>query len=132
MLYSQCLQYVALNLSTAYKNFFDKRAGFPNFKSKHGRQLISYLSNVKLEGDYIEMPGKVGKIYCKQERKFDDQIKTVTISLNPDGKYFASVLVDDGKETPQASSSLKAVGIDLGLLIFILPAMGASLITPPC
>lgn len=76
------------------------------------------------------MPGKVGKIYCKQERKFDDQIKTVTISLNPDGKYFASVLVDDGKETPQASSSLKAVGIDLGLLIFVLPAMGASLITP--
>jgi putative transposase len=40
--YSQCLQSVALNLSTAYKNFFDKRAGFPRFKSKHGRQSISY------------------------------------------------------------------------------------------
>ena len=31
--YSQCLQSVALNLSTAYKNFFEKRGGFPKFKS---------------------------------------------------------------------------------------------------
>jgi putative transposase len=36
--YSQSLQLVALNLSTAYKNFFDKRGGFPSFKSKLGRQ----------------------------------------------------------------------------------------------
>ena len=27
--YSQCLQVVALNLSTAYKNFFDHRGGYP-------------------------------------------------------------------------------------------------------
>ena len=39
--YSQCLQVVALNLSTAYKNFFDKRAKLPRFKSKHGRQSIT-------------------------------------------------------------------------------------------
>ena len=37
--YSQCLQVVALNLSTAYKNFFDKRAMLPKFKSKHGSRL---------------------------------------------------------------------------------------------
>jgi putative transposase len=30
--YSQCLQVVALNLSTAYKNFFEKRARYPRFK----------------------------------------------------------------------------------------------------
>lgn len=43
--YSQCLQVVALNLSTAYKNFFDKRSGFPSFKSKHGRQSQFSFSN---------------------------------------------------------------------------------------
>ncbi|PLZ89369.1 hypothetical protein CEN44_13350 [Fischerella muscicola CCMEE 5323] len=32
--YSQVLQATTLNLTTAYKNFFDKRAGFPKFKSK--------------------------------------------------------------------------------------------------
>jgi putative transposase len=46
--YSQVLQATTLNLTTAYKNFFDKRAGFPRFKSKHGKQSIQYPQNVKI------------------------------------------------------------------------------------
>jgi putative transposase len=128
--YSQCLQYVALNLSTAYKNFFEKRTAFPRFKSKHGKQSISYPSNVKLDGDYLKLPGKVGLIYCKQDRKFDGQIKTVTVSLNPDGKYYASVLVDDGREIPQFSTEGKAIGIDLGLTHFCITSNGSKFDNP--
>ena len=128
--YSQCLQYVALNLSTAYKNFFEKRTGFPRFKSKHGKQSISYPSNVKLDGDYLKLPGKVGLIYCKQDRKFDGQIKTVTVSLNPDGKYYASVLVDDGREIAQLSTEGKAIGIDLGLTHFCITSNGSKFDNP--
>jgi putative transposase len=128
--YSQCLQYVALNLSTAYKNFFEKRTGFPRFKSKHGKQSISYPSNVKLDGDYLKLPGKVGLIYCKQDRKFDGQIKTVTVSLNPDGKYYASVLVDDGRAIPQFSTEGKAIGIDLGLTHFCITSNGSKFDNP--
>lgn len=128
--YSQCLQYVALNLSTAYKNFFDGRAGFPQFKSKHGRQSISYPSNVKLDGGYLKLPGKVGKIYCQQDRKFDGQIKTVTVSVNPDGKYFASVLVDDKKQAPQVKCEGKAIGIDLGLTHFCISSDGSKIDHP--
>lgn len=128
--YSQCLQFVALHLSTAYKNFFEKRAGFPNFKSKHGRQSISYPSNVKLDGDYLKLPGKVGKVYCQQDRNFLGQIKTVTVSLNCDGKYFASILVDDGKDLPTVSSIGKAVGIDLGLTHFCITSDGSLFDNP--
>ena len=128
--YSQCLQYVALNLSTAYKNFFEKRTGFPRFKSKHGKQSISYPSNVKLDGDYLKLPGKVGLIYCKQDRKFDGHIKTVTVSLNPDGKYYASVLVDDGRELAQLSTEGKAIGIDLGLTHFCITSNGSKFDNP--
>jgi putative transposase len=128
--YSQCLQYVALNLSTAYKNFFEKRTAFPRFKSKHGKQSISYPSNVKLDGDYLKLPGKVGLIYCKQDRKFDGQIKTVTVSLNPDGKYYASVLVDDGRELAQLSTEGKAIGIDLGLTHFCITSNGSKFDNP--
>ncbi|MGF1589014.1 MAG: RNA-guided endonuclease InsQ/TnpB family protein [Pleurocapsa sp.] len=124
--YSQCLQYVALNLSTAYKNFFEKRSRFPKFKSKHGRQSISYPSNVKLDSNYIKLPGKVGLVYCQQDRTFEGQIKTVTVSQNPDGKYYASILVDDGKETPIASTEGKAVGIDLGLTHFCITSDGSK------
>ena len=128
--YSQCLQYVALNLSTAYKNFFEKRAGFPRFKSKHGRQSISYPSNVKLDGDYLKLPGKIGRVYCKQERSFEGQIKTVTVSQNPDGKYFASILVNDNKDLPSVSSEGKAVGIDLGLTHFCITSDGSKFDNP--
>ena len=128
--YSQCLQYVALNLSTAYKNFFEKRTGFPRFKSKHGKQSISYPSNVKLDGDHLKIPGKVGLIYCKQDRKFDGKIKTVTVSLNPDGKYYASVLVDDGRELAQLSTEGKAIGIDLGLTHFCITSNGSKFDNP--
>ena len=128
--YSQCLQYVALNLSTAYKNFFEKRTGFPRFKSKHGKQSISYPSNVKLDGDHLKLPGKVGLIYCKQDRKFDGEIKTVTVSLNPDGKYYASVLVNDGRELAQLSTEGKAIGIDLGLTHFCITSNGSKFDNP--
>ncbi|MEA5498262.1 RNA-guided endonuclease InsQ/TnpB family protein [Limnoraphis robusta] len=128
--YSQCLQVVALNLSTAYKNFFEKRARLPRFKSKHGRQSISYPQNVKFEGDYLKLPGKIGLVYCRRHREFEGTIKTVTVSKNPDGKYYASVLVDDGKETPNPSTNGKAIGIDLGLTYFAVTSDGSKFENP--
>ncbi|MGJ5673965.1 MAG: RNA-guided endonuclease InsQ/TnpB family protein, partial [Nostochopsis sp.] len=53
--YSQVLQATTLNLTTAYKNFFDKRAGFPKFKSKHGKQSIQYPQNVKVVDGNIKL-----------------------------------------------------------------------------
>ncbi|CCI00561.1 transposase (fragment) [Microcystis aeruginosa PCC 9717] len=89
--YSQCLQVVALNLSQAYQNFFEKRARLPRFKSKHGKQSISYPANIKFEGDYLKLP-QIGLVYCVRHWEFAGTIKTVTIS-----KYYASILVDDGQ-----------------------------------
>jgi putative transposase len=128
--YSQCLQVVALNLSQAYQNFFEKRARLPKFKSKHGKQSISYPANVKFEGDYLKLPGKVGLVYCVRHREFAGTIKTVTISKNPDGKYYASILVDDGLELPSQSSDGKAIGIDLGLNHFAITSNGSKYDNP--
>lgn len=128
--YSQCLQVVALNLATAYKNFFEKRARLPRFKSKKGRQSITYPQNIKIEGDYIKLPGKVGKLYCRQHRGFEGQIKSATVSLNPDGKYYVSILIDDGREQPEPNSEGKAVGIDLGLNHFAITSDGSKYDNP--
>jgi len=128
--YSQCLQVVALNLSQAYQNFFEKRARLPRFKSKHGKQSISYPANVKFEGDYLKLPGKVGLVYCVRHREFAGTIKTVTISKNPDGKYYASILVDDGLESLETSTDGKAIGIDLGLNHFAITSNGSKYDNP--
>ena len=127
--YSQCLQVVALNLSTAYKNFFDKRAMLPKFKSKHGRQSISYPQNVKFDGDKINLP-KIRLVHCHRHRDFEGDIKTVTVSRNPDGKYFVSVLVDDGKANPELVLVDKAVGIDVGLTHFAITSDGSKFDNP--
>ncbi|MEZ2276497.1 MAG: IS200/IS605 family element RNA-guided endonuclease TnpB [Microcoleus sp.] len=127
--YSQCLQVVALNLSTAYKNFFDKRALLPKFKSKHGRQSISYPQNVKFDGDKINLP-KIGLVHCQRHRDFEGDVKTVTVSRNPDGKYFVSVLVDDGKANPELMPVDKAIGIDVGLTHLAITSDGSKFDNP--
>jgi putative transposase len=123
--YSQSLQVVALNLSTAYKNFFDKRGGFPRFKSKHDRQSASYPQNVKVLEGSIKFP-IIGEVKAKIHRKYEGAVKTVTVSQNRDGSYFASVLVDDGIATPKATTKGNAIGLDVGLTDFLVTSEGSK------
>ena len=101
----------------------------PRFKSKHARQLISYPANVKFEGDYLKLP-KIGLVYFVRHREFEGTIKTVTISKNPDGKYYASVLVNECKEQPKISAEGKAIGIDLGITHFAITSNGSKFDNP--
>ena len=129
MLTSQSLQVVALNLSVAYQNFFEKKAGFPSFKSKHGRQSVSYPQNVKVGEKSIKLP-IIGEVNCKVHRTFDGTVKTVTVSRNPDGKYFASVLVDDGIPNVDVTTDGKAIGLDVGLIDFCVTSDGSKYKNP--
>ncbi|MDM9383237.1 RNA-guided endonuclease TnpB family protein [Chlorogloeopsis sp. ULAP01] len=127
--YSQCLQVVCLNLSRAFINFFECRARYPRFKSKHGRQSITYPQNVKVEGDYIKVP-KVGNIFGKIHREITGKLKTVTLSKNPDGKYYASLLFEDGLPVATPSTEGKAIGLDLGLTDFVVTSDSAKIKQP--
>jgi putative transposase len=127
--YSQCLQVVALNLSRAFINFFEGRAAYPNFKSKHRKQSISYPQNVSIVKDGIKFP-KMGIVHAKLHRPIEGAIKTVTVSMNAKGQYFASVLVDDGEDTPEKSTEGKAVGIDLGVTHFAITSDGSKFDNP--
>ncbi|HEY9605187.1 MAG TPA: RNA-guided endonuclease TnpB family protein [Allocoleopsis sp.] len=122
--YSQVLQAVTLNLTTAYKNFFDGRARFPRFKSKHGRQSIQYPQNVKVIGNSVKLPGKVGTVKAKIHRLIEGTIKTVTVSKEPSGKYYASILTEIEGENPTPSTEGKVIGVDLGLKHFAVTSDG--------
>lgn len=115
--YSQVLQATTLNLTTAYKNFFEKRAGFPKFKAKSGKQSIQYPQNVKIVDGNVKIPGNIGIVKAKIHRPIEGKIKTVTISKTPSGKYFASILTEVEGENPTLSEG-KIYGIDLGLKHF--------------
>ncbi len=119
--YSQVFQATTLNLVTAYKNFFDGRARFPRFKSKKNKQSIQFPQNVKIDNGNLKFPGKVGVIKTKfDKRQIEGDIKTVTISMTPSGKYFASILTDKRGDYPKPSHEGKVAGIDLGVKDFAI------------
>ena len=97
---SLALANAQMNLQAAYNNFFkNPKIGYPKFKSKKSNRR-SYTTNcinqnVGVENGYIKLP-KVGLVKLKQHRDIpsDYKLKSVTISQNPSGKYYASVLFE--------------------------------------
>jgi putative transposase len=122
---SQALQQVALDLSSAFLNFFEKRAKFPRFKKKGNKQSVRFPQGIKLDGDYLTLP-KLKKVYCKVSRLPFGKLKSVTVSMTPSGKYLASCLYDDGQDLPEQNSEGKAIGIDLGISHFAITSDGTK------
>ena len=121
--YSQVLQATTLNLTTAYKNFFEGRSRFPRFKSKHGKQSIQYPQNVKVVDGNVKIPGNIGIVKAKIHRSIEGKIKTVTVSKTPSGKYLASILTKVEGENPTTTEG-KIYGVDLGLKHFAVVTDG--------
>ena len=112
-----------MNLQTAYNNFFKRpEVGFPKFKSKKNHRY-SYTTNnqggnIYVSDRYIKLP-KIGLVRVKNHREFDGIIKSVTVSQNPSGTYYAAVLVEqDEKEKLPVSNN--EIGIDLGIKEFAI------------
>ena len=97
---SLALANVQLHLEAAYKKYFSQeKAGHPKFKSKH-RSRKSYTTNVvngniRIEGGKLRLP-KAGyvKIRCHREIPEDYVLKSVTVSMEPSGKYYAALLYE--------------------------------------
>ena len=117
---SQALLNSIRNLDTAYKNFFrDTHAvGFPHFKSRKNKQSFQCPQHcsVDFKKGTLSIP-KAKDIPAALHRRFKGTVKTVTVSMTPSGKYFASVLVDtDIQELPASPvQGDTALGIDLGI-----------------
>ena len=97
---SLALANVQLHLEAAYKKYFSQeKAGRPKFKSKH-RSRKSYTTNVvngniRIERGKLRLP-KAGyvKIRCHREIPEDYVLKSVTVSMEPSGKYYAALLYE--------------------------------------
>ena len=100
---SQSLLNSPRNLDTAYKNFFrNKKVGFPNFKSRKNHQNFQCPQHCSVDfvKGTITIP-KAKDTPAMFYRKFRGTVKTVSVSMTPSGRYFASVLVDtDLQEMP--------------------------------
>ena len=132
---SQSLQSSLRNLDTAYTNFFrnTNAVGFPRFKSRKDKQnfLCPQHCRVDFEKGTITIP-KAKDIPAVLHRRFKGTVKTVTISMTPSERYFASVLVDTSMQGMKPSEPRRdtTVGIDLGIKSLAVCSDGRTFANP--
>ncbi|MGV2838959.1 RNA-guided endonuclease InsQ/TnpB family protein [Vibrio cyclitrophicus] len=129
---SIALQQSVINLHTAFDNFFNPklRAKYPNFKRRHGKQSSYHCVGVKVLDGAIKLP-KMKPVKANIHRGIIGKVKSITLSLSKTGKFYASILVDDGLEAPTLIHSIdKVTGIDLGLSHFAIQSNGKKEANP--
>jgi len=110
------VQQALRHLETAFKNFFAKRAGHPVYKSKRGRQAAEYTtSGFRWDGKMLKLAKMSAPLNIRWSRAIPKaaKITTVTVSKDPAGRYFVSLLCDDAVAAKSPVNG--QVGIDLGL-----------------
>lgn len=125
---NQSLQSSIRNMDRAFTRFFREKKGFPKFKSKkHCKQSFQFVDQVYIDfaTHRVKLP-KIGKVKFGKNKTFDGKIGTCTVSKTPTGKYYISILVDDGNQLPQKAPITveTAVGIDVGIKDFSVLSNG--------
>lgn len=127
--HSQVLQQSLKDLDTAYQRFFKKQAAYPQFKRKAQRQSARYPQGVKwnFETEQTYLP-KIGWIKTVFHRPIEGQVRHVTVSMSPTGKFFVSFL--SRREIPVPEYIGDEIGIDLGLKDFLTTSNGEKIENP--
>jgi len=120
----------------AYKNWFDSLTGrrkgpkvrHPKPKRKRGRQSIRLTRNgFALHGERLYV-AKVGDIRVQWSRALPSVPSSVTVIREPDGRYYASFVVERAV-TPLPICD-REVGIDLGLASLVVTSDGEVVANP--
>lgn len=124
---SQSLLASLKSLDEAFIGFY-RGKGYPKYKSKRGKQSFRCPNNarkINWINSTLTVP-KIKNIPIILSRRFEGQIKTITISKTTTGKYFASILVDNKTPLPDKKHVSKntSVGIDLGIKHFAVLTNG--------
>ena len=132
---SQCLQQKLKDVETAYKRFFKKEAGYPQFK-KRGKGMslrfpepkgfaVSFRKGKRTS--FVKLP-KVGLVKFVSSREMRGRICNATVTLNPSGEFYISFQTE--QEIEVAPSALPAVGIDRGVRTMGMTSEGECLELP--
>ncbi len=111
------LQITNHNLDQAFKMLFKHQGGYPRFKSRKSSKQ-SYTGDGSrchiITKRRMKLP-KIGSIKTsKTTRLANCKIKRYTVSLDPTGRYYLSLIVDDPTIQPLEKTGA-VVGIDMGV-----------------
>lgn len=113
------LQQTLKDLEKAYKNFFAKRADFPQFKKKGHGDRFRYPDpkQIKLDqsNNRLFLP-KLGWMRYRNSRVVLGAVRNVTVS-QAGGKWFLSIQTQREVEQPLPNAT-SVIGIDMGIARF--------------
>ena len=129
---SKALQSEWRKLQSAYRNFFiglnqGRKIGFPKFKSKRTKQSyttfnINNNSKVDFENRKIKLPKIKSWIKYRDNRRFSEEIKNITVSKDKTGKYYVSILIqrENNIKPKQKIEENKIIGFDMSASKFLI------------
>ena len=126
------LQQGLRHLQTAFKNFFDGRAKYPNFKKKRNGGSAEFTKSAFRWKD-----GKMFLAKCNEplnirwSRHLPEgaEPSTITIRLNPAGQWYISIRFVDFRDLSLPKTD-NAVGIDLGISSLVTLSTGEKVSNP--
>ena len=122
---SSSLQIVNHNLDQAFKMLFKHHGGYPRFKSRRtAKQSYTGKSTISVVAKrYLKLP-KLGVIKSSKATQLANcKIKRYTVSLEPTGKYYLSLIVDDPNIKPLEKTGA-VLGIDMGVVDLAITSDG--------
>ena len=128
------LQQALRHQHSAFRAFFGKRARYPRFKSRHGRQSAHYTRSAFSMRDgelrLAKAAGPLAFVWSWPEVDIGVLDPTmVIVSREPDGRWYVTFAVDASEPEPLPAAG-RSVGIDLGLTSFLAMSDGKKIANP--
>ena len=121
---AQSLQAALKSLDFAFRNFFEARSKFPNFKKKISSNSISVPQHFTITDSTLLIPKLKSGIKIKFHRRVDETVKSITITRNSSGKYYINMLVK--KTFAPLPGTNRVSGIDVGIKSFATITSGTD------
>lgn len=115
-----CPQYAIHNLDKAFSRFFKKKAQYPRFKKKGGKDSFVAIESAAQfinYGNKIHIP-RVGKIKSSEALRFEGKVNNVVVKRTAD-MWFAYINIEVLDSTPALKQTMgdnqAIVGVDFGI-----------------
>ena len=118
----------------AFQAFFGKRARYPRFKSRHGRQCAHYTrSAFSMRDGELRLAKAAGPLaFVWSWPEVDTGVldpTMVIVSREPDGRWYVTFAVDASEPEPLPAAG-RSAGIDLGVTSFLVMSDGKKIANP--
>lgn len=124
---SIALQEACRHLNIAFSKFFTKKAGYPSYKKRQGRQSSYHCTGIKRGENWIKIPKLGTTIKAVMHRPLEGKLKSITMSRSTTGKYYASLLLETPGTAPAPLREIAVehvVGVDVGITDWLVTSRG--------